>query len=61
MRYVHISRRWQAHVEQTQSARIKLVGTAMHTAARRLVAYALALAAGVVIGAAGIYGLTNLF
>ena len=56
MRYVHISRRWQAHVEQTQSARIKLVGTAMHTAARRLVAYALALAAGLVIGAAGIVG-----
>ena len=33
----------------------------MHIAARRLVAYALALAAGLVIGAAGIVGLANLF
>lgn len=32
----------------------------MHTAARRLITYALALAAGIVIGAAGIYGLTEL-
>lgn len=32
----------------------------MHAATHRLIAYALALAAGVVIGAAGIYGLSAL-